>query len=233
MNILFYGEPGAGKTYLAGTADDSPLTSPVLFLDVEGGTMTIRDRPNVDVIQVRSMGDIVKAYERLANIPESEELPYKTLVIDSLTELQKLDMRELMDALERDKGADRIDKYVPTLQAWGKSGERLRVIIRAFRDLRLNTIATALLTETHDDRTGRISYAPSLPGKLRGELPGFFDIVGHLRSDDEKEDNVVKIVRRAQFVKTTAVTAKDRTNCLDHVMENPTIPAMWAKISST
>lgn len=228
-----YGEPGVGKTYLAGTADDSELTSPVLFLDVEGGTQTIRDKPEIDVLQVRSMGDIVRAYEQLANIPDGEEMPYKTVVIDSLTELQKLDMRELMDALEREKGADRIDKYVPTLQAWGKSGERVRIIIRSFRDLPCNLIATALLAESHDERTGIVTYYPSLPGKLRSEIPGFFDIVCHLRADDEKEGDEVKIIRRAQFVKTTRVTAKDRTNRLDHIMEDPTIPSMWAKIASS
>src|SRR4051812_4997929 len=86
LNLLIYGEPGAGKTYLAATAQDSEATSPILFLDVEGGTVTIRRRKDVDVVKVRSMQQVEEIHNKLY---ADTERYYKTVIIDSLTELQK------------------------------------------------------------------------------------------------------------------------------------------------
>ena len=44
LNVLIYGEPGVGKTWLCGTADDDKADKPVLFMDVEGGVTTLRKR---------------------------------------------------------------------------------------------------------------------------------------------------------------------------------------------
>jgi len=41
MKILVYGPQGAGKTYLAATAQDHPAMRDVLFLSIEGGLMTV------------------------------------------------------------------------------------------------------------------------------------------------------------------------------------------------
>lgn len=225
--MLIYGEFGAGKTYFGGTAADSPDTAPVLVVDVEGGTMTLRGR-NIDVVQVRRMKDLEHIHDTIA---ADIHRYYKTVIIDSLTELQKLDMRTVMKQ-QHDKKPDTTDIYVPSQREWGKSGERVRMIIRAFRDLPVNTIVTALLTELKDERTGAVSFHPSLPGKLRAEVPGFFDIVGLLSTYTEKEDNKEVVHRQIQFAKTAKVAAKDRTNALGDVMKNPTIPMLWEKINN-
>ena len=118
LNFLVYGEPGAGKTYLLGTAEDHPDTHPVLILDVDGGVTTIRKRTGVDVIQVRSIDQIVAIHKELHENPGH----YKTVGIDSLSELQKLDMRVVMkEAYERKPETTDID--VPSQREWGKSGE--------------------------------------------------------------------------------------------------------------
>ena len=36
LSLFVYGPPGVGKTVLAGTADDSPNTSPMLVADIDG-----------------------------------------------------------------------------------------------------------------------------------------------------------------------------------------------------
>jgi len=224
LNLLVYGEPGVGKTYLAGTAQDHTKTAPVLLLDVEGGTTTLRHRPDIDVVQVRSMVQVVEVHNKLK---VENNGYYKTVIIDSLTELQKLDMSDIMKELVS-RRPDR-DPDVPDVREWGKTGTHMRNIVRAFRDLPMNTILTALV-DASKDSTGTVTLYPNLPGKMKTELAGFFDVVGYLytRPDEEQEE----ITRIIQFTGTQKIIAKDRTGCLGHWMENATIPAMFDIIHS-
>lgn len=155
---------------------------------------------------------------------------YKTVVIDSLSEVQKLDLRFCMDE-EWGKKPDSIDRDVATLRSWGKSGERMRRIIRAYRDLPMNTIMTSLMASEKDEQTGVVQYFPMFPGKLRGEVPGYFDIVGLLQAKEDRNGEVV--TRTLQVVKTTKTVAKDRTSALGSIVTDPTIPDMWDAINKS
>ncbi len=228
LNDLTYGDPGAGKTFLLGTCAYSDEFSPMILLDIEGGTMTLRHLPpgKVDVVQVRSMDQVVAVCNRLQLQNKGY---YKSVGLDSLTELQKLDMNTVMgEFYERDP--DKHDKDVPNQRAWGKSGERVRRIIRAYRDLPMHFFATAHVAEREDEKTGRVTMYPSLPGKLRAEVPGFFDVVGHLRAVQGGEGEGVG--RVLQVAKTDRIVAKDRTGALGDIIHNPTIPEMWELINA-
>lgn len=229
INELDYGDPGAGKTYKLGTGPDEFY--PMLLIDVEGGTMTLRNTTKkIDVIQARSMKHIKEVHDTLKLENDGY---YKSVGLDSLTEMQKLDMQTVMKEFY-DKDPDKTDIDVPNQRAWGKSGERVRRRVREFRDLPMHFFATAHAAEREDERTSKMILYPSLPGKLRGELAGFFDIVGYLRAVEErKEDNTVEIVRVLQVVKTDRVIAKDRTGALGDVLRNPTIEMMWEMINAT
>lgn len=221
LNMLVYGDPGVGKTSLAATAQDNEETSPVLFLDVEGGTTTIRKRSDIDVKRVQSIQDVVEVHQLLR---EDNDGYYKTCIIDSLSELQKLDMRDIMRELVQRRPD--MDPDVPSQREWGKSGEHIRRIVRAYRDLPMHTIFTALVNIDKDEN-GVVTYEPLLPGKLKKEIPGFFDIVGYMSAVHENDE----IVRRIQFVQTKRVKAKDRTDSLGDKVDFPTIPLLWQKIN--
>lgn len=227
LNVLPYGDPGVGKTMFCGTAQDHPETSPALLLDVEGGSITLRRRADLDVVQIRTMKQIEDVHKHLF---KQSELYYKTVIIDSLTELQKLDMRTVMQD-QFNKKPDTTNIYVPSQREWGMSGERMRMIVRAFRDLPCNTIMTCLAQVEKDDKTSVTSYRPSLPGKLGFEIPGFFDIVGYMRAVDSGGDE--GIIRTMQVAKTEKVVAKDRTDSLDQLIRSPSIPLMWEVIHSS
>lgn len=220
FNIMVYGPVGAGKTHLAGTADDSKETSPVLILDVEGGAMTLRRKKNIDVVPVRSIKELIEVHNKI----KMEKTPhYKTVVIDTMTELHSLDMQHIMKELV-ERRPD-LNPDVASQREWGIAREHMRRIIRAFRDLPCHTIFIAHSVEDKDD-SNTIHIAPSFPGKLKTEIPGFVDIVGYLYTQTEKD----QLERRLQLAKTRRIVAKDRTASLGDVIINPTIPEIWKMI---
>lgn len=231
LNLLIYGEPGVGKTLLSSTAEDHEDTGPVLHLDIEGGLVTVRKRKTYQAVKVRSIDEVIKVHDSIEELSRKGECPWKTVILDNISELQKLDMRYVMHEAKRlAKNPDNIDTDVPSQREWGKSGERMRRIIRAFRDLPVHTIAIAWMGSEHDDNTGITSFYPLLPGKLRGEVPGYFDIVGRLTAVSKNNGAVIE--RQLQVAGTNRVVAKDRTNALGGIIESPSIPAIWEMINS-
>jgi phage nucleotide-binding protein len=221
INALWYGNPGAGKTVLAGSADAVPELRPVLFIDVEGGTLSIRERyPEVDVIRVQTWGDMQRLYDDLYD----GKYDYKTIVLDSLTEIQKFSMYSIMEAVVLDN-PDR-DSEVPAIRDWGKNIEQIRRLVRAFRDLPMHTIITALAATEKDSKTGTIVTRPSLSGKLAMEVGGFVDIVGYLYTK-AVDDNVMRLLLTTG---TDRQVAKDRSDTLPTILEAPDMTKLYNHI---
>src|SRR5690606_28664772 len=116
LKILLYGYPGIGKTVLAATANDDPRMSPALLVDFEGGTLSIADK-DVDVVRVTAFKQFNEVYDFL----RSGQHPYKTVILDSITEIQKLNMYGIMQAALATNPAR--DPDMPRIDEWGKSIE--------------------------------------------------------------------------------------------------------------
>ncbi len=214
INMLVYGNPGAGKTVLAGSADDVPEMRPVLFIDIEGGTFSLRERnPEIDVVRVQNWRDMAKVYTELYN----GEHGYRTVVLDSLTEIQKFSMYDIMRQLLKDH-PDR-DPEVPGMREWGKNIEQIRRLVRGFRDLPVNTIFTALAASDKDNKTGMVVTRPSLSGKLAMEVGGFVDIVGYLYTK-VVDDGIRRLLLT---LGTERQVAKDRSDKLPPIVEDPSM----------
>jgi hypothetical protein len=224
LNLFVYGDSGVGKTYLGGTADDDERTRPVLFVDIEGGVTTIKERKSIDVIPVRTMKDIEKIGTDLANAVVDNKLYYKTIVIDSLTELADLDMRTTMK-IAYNRAPDRVDVDVPSPREWGIVRNHIRIITRHFKDLPCHVMFTGNLgIEQNDDLPAK--FHPGFAGKLAREIPGFVDIVGYYSHKASGEE----VTRTLQVQGTNRVIAKDRTKALGSMVQNPTIPSLWDAI---
>lgn len=224
FNFMVYGESGAGKTTLAGSADAVPEMRKVLILDIEGGTLSLRARyPEVDSVRIKTWQDMQKVYDELY----VGNHDYKTLVIDSLTEAQKMSMDEIMRRLVKEH-EDR-DADVPGIREWNINIEQTRKFVRLFRDLPVNTIFTALAKSDRNPRTGVTKTKPYLSGKVADEVAGFLDIVAYLYTKEVDGEQKRMLLCGA----TQDNVAKDRTDKLDQVIVEPTMATIWNAVKGT
>lgn len=241
LNALIYGDSGAGKTLLAGTAIYCEATRPALFIDVDSGVTTldsagILDSEWIDIVRPRSWTDFQKIYEFLANDNDY----YRCVVVDSLTEIQrKFSMGTILG--EIGEGVDTYNDLgrspVPTRQDWMRTGDQMRKLIRALRDLaylpdqdrRVHVIMVAL--EKHEEK--RKVICPALSGTLGMECGAFVDILARLSrqivvENDESGEPVERIRRHLltdDWINDLDIRhmAKDRTRRLGRGMWDPTI----------
>lgn len=228
--MLVFGDVGVGKTRLGGSADAVAEMRPVLFLDAEGGTFTLRETyPNTDVVRITDWSQIQGVYDEL----RAGTTNYRTVVVDSLTELQGMNMDTVMRKLA-EKDPDRFERQgeeIASMLEWQINSKKVRTMIRLFRDLPMTVIFTALMKEDKDKLTGKVMKRPSLPGKLAAAVAGMFDFVTYMyvQNISDPEDESKEISARLLLTEATHnVTAKDRSNRLPKpVMINPTMADIY------
>lgn len=229
LKLLVYGEPGAGKTVFAGQAMDSEHLGKVLFLPIEGGLISIADR-NPDFIDIgraddgtpnnRTLLDLEDLVWKLVNRAAGYE-KYKTVVIDSVTDLQSRDLEEIV------KSANRKDADVQ-LQDYGKDTTRMRRVLRMLRDAKLNVILTALARkEQGENDPAPTEVRPDLTQSLSNSIMGFMDFVWYLYRD--KEDNRTILTQsKGAFRAKTRLPAY--AELLGPYVKNPNLATMYSQL---
>jgi hypothetical protein len=222
FNLMIYGKSGVGKTRLAGSAYAVEEMRRVLYIDIEGGVLTLRKEfPGVERVRITTWKEMQAVYDALYAGGHG----FSTVILDSLTEIQKFNMNDIMMKLLDDKGDER-DMDVPSIREWGKNLEQIRRFVRAFRDLPMNVIFTALEREDMD-RLKRPVKLPSLSGKMAGEVAAFLDIVLYYNIKEVVVDGEEQQVRILQSAATESTVAKDRSGLLPPVLLNPDMEQLY------
>ena len=221
INMLVYGRSSVGKTTLAGSADSVPEMRNVLFVDAEAGTLSLRKTDyGVDVVRITDWNGLDGLYHALFAGGHS----YQTVILDSLTELQDLNMQAIMAAMKNDPDNLERDPDVPGMYEWNKSSKQIKRMIRLFRGLPMNVIFTALMKEDRDPKTGVVMKLPDLPGKLAHQVAALFDIVLYStiiprRGDDDAEVGQMRVV--ASQAGTNTVAKNRGSDRLPELLEVP------------
>jgi hypothetical protein len=198
-----------GKTTLAGGADGVPEMRRVLFVDIEKGDLALRKTPyRPDVVRITKWSQLQNVHTSLLADISNPDARYKTVVIDSLSEVQDLCIKEVM-ANEPDG-----EFATPEWKHWNQNQVRMLRMLRMFRDLPMNVIFTSLVKEVTNDKTGKTRLLPDLPGKLAGKVPAIFDNVFYYYMKEsivEEGGEKKKVNRRVLLTTMTpSIIAKNR-----------------------
>lgn len=242
IKVLVYGKPGVGKTTFAASAQDHPELRDVLVINVEGGLLSVSDK-NLLVADVgrnddastngKTMQDVEDvAWNIFTRKPGYEKI--KTVVVDSLTELQARDLEDLV-AKGRERKPKKPDGTLRTAdeifqEDYGQDTARMRRIFRMLRDAPINLVCTALTKSVMPANVARgqtaepIEVLPNLTNKVGESLMGYMDFVWFFYKDADGN--------RAILTQTKGVyQAKTRYDKFQQAIgtnvKNPNLPDLY------
>jgi hypothetical protein len=219
LTLVVHGASGVGKSWLGDTAP-----APRLILDAEGGTKwtpsnkafwnpTKGEKPPMDadettVVTVKDFATLGMVYQWL----QSGQHPFKSVVMDSLTEIQKR-------CLDNVSGTEAM-----TQQGWGEVLRKMEGLVRSYRDLTMNngkSLHNVTFLCGSQLKDGELR--PHLQGQLGLTLPYYVDVVGYLHVAQDADGG---IAREMLVTPVQGFSAKDRTGRLGFKLTNPSISGM-------
>jgi len=202
MSLALFGYPGSGKTTFSAVKDS-------LFLDLEGGTEVLADRPDV---MVWPRKDPRTEKRKEPTWPEVKSLsdqlltkkhPFRVIVWDTFTKLQSIAVKFVAPEVAQGKQ--------PDLQQYGKANMLVNdVIERWTAHARENNIAVVFnvhASEVKDEDSGVILIRMDL---TPGVIKVMYREVSHIAYIEEFKGQGGKQQRRLQMANTGKVTAKFR-----------------------
>lgn len=214
VKMLIYGRSGAGKTYLACTAE-----KPLVVLseyNVSIPTLLALHREtgaDPDIFEVTSWNDYMDAYKyAAANLSK-----YKTIVIDGITDLNYRVMREILDTGIAHKAEH--DQDILEIGEYNKLHQRTMYAVKLFRDLPIDVVFTAL---EQDIKKEMITVPMITPKSTALLLPSQFNTVGNLIVKPKGNNNVRELQVHAQLTKE----GKNPGGALSQVITSPNLATL-------
>jgi len=191
-SFVIYGPSGTGKTTLSGT-----FPKPILFADVKDrGTDSISEysEDEIRITEIESFEDIELLVEEIRANPGL----YKTVVIDTVTQMQQLAIEEVVAAKKKKTKKAAGDWGSMTMRDWGDVSSKMKEWIIALRDLPVQTVFLAQhrvfnSSDEGDDAEEQLApeVGPRLSPSTASHLNAAVDVIG---STFIRERIVVKTV---------------------------------------
>jgi AAA domain len=261
LKLFLYGDYGSGKTVLSAQAVDVDNMRDVLFINIESGIQSIRGsravehHADIDFIGCTTFDTFVAIHkmllaycqarddddtERITKMAQkygfNSKKRYKTIIIDSLSELNQISLSRAFGENQDDllATADSDD----TRRDFGRNKQAMLKTVRAFRNLPMHVIATCGREWDQDERK-KLGYQPRLTGALSKEVQAFWDVVGFVQTtakrpgeDDDGDES--SIARRLWLQPVGKFDAKNRLSSQEvtHI-DNPTMGQLVSLLTRT
>jgi hypothetical protein len=202
-SYAIYGRAGSGKTTLAST-----FPKPMLLLDIrDKGTDSISDVKGIDVLPIEALEDIEDIYYYLRENPKK----YKTLVFDTVTEMQKIVMKSVVLSKSKKKvDESRIGDWGSMARRdWGDVAGIMNKWIADFRDLDMEVVflAQERVKNVDDDEEGEDNQltpevGPAVMPSIATTLNAAVNVIGNMFIR-MKYSNVVKGTKKTKRAEPT------------------------------
>lgn len=192
ISVLIYSEPGHGKTTWAATAPEP------LIIDVDSGSLSVALN-NVPILRDKySYENFVELITALKQNPTM----YKTIVIDTVSELQKRWTDKIVQASFARNSSRH--QFIPTQQDYNETTIMIRRVVLDLLSIGRNVILVAHSVEKQDGADGPTFIRPNMTPALAGALFGLVDIMCFMKYDNRKKE------RTYYFEPTFTILAKHR-----------------------
>lgn len=212
-NLLIYADSGVGKTVFGCSDDDVLVVAPE-----DNGTLSAkRFGSSALKWKVEKWEDIAQAYKWLE---QQDPIPFNWVFLDSLTEMQSMCMRSVLDeALKMNPARD---PDVPQIGDWQPYYGKFERMVKLFNNLDVNVLYSAL-QQDEENEDGEKVVLPMLQGKgtqFAKKVASWMTSFGHMRVARKKGEVVDgeqqwEEFRVIQWRASKTVMAKDRTRCLE------------------
>lgn len=218
FRFLVYAKWGTGKTRLVATAAAVQELSPVLFLSLDKTTAVIdRKKFPVTIVNINTAAELTAALATVGN--------YKTIIIDTLTDLHRLMLREAMkeNKIVADQKQRRKSDFVPEPLDYNGAQNGVIIVLAAIRDRNINLICTAQDGDIVDgvgaEQITLYDHAPRTAKTCSQIVPEFFQAIAYA----ERKGETVTL----DFNKQRSIV-KDTRKVFKALLTNPTIATIYA-----
>ena len=196
--FLLYGRHRVGTSTLAATMAEVEGKYPILWVAAEDGTTAFAGKypkGRIKVVNVRTWSEI----EALVNMVLDNETPFKTIVFDTLGEIQEIIKR---DYIRKNKSSD--------FAMWAQIADNLTWLVTQFQDKEApyNAIYIAHTEKVKDDNLGSVLLSPYFLGKKSiVDIPKIPDTIAYLAKAEDGDGETVRVL---QLTSTERIDAGSR-----------------------
>lgn len=240
LRLLVYGEPGTGKTWLGASAALDDTTAPCLYLEYRAQIASLRSNAKymeamkdgrLVILSLDEYSDLNHVYTWLFRGHGSNDSfdnlfpngPPKTVVLDSLTEIQRAEVMRISGNIP---GKFVRDVERPQIQHWGSLLNQFTLLAHLFYQLPYHVVfmgleAVDFASKVAGEPDRAVGYRLALQGQANRQFPAYALTV--MRMD--------RAARNAQYYATgetkgVKAKTKEQTGCFPGTIGGPTIPGM-------